>query len=144
MTTIETFSMDGFSTLSRFFSIETLQDAEILDQFLGTGDVSESFLFAGPGTYYILFDNGWDRSGSYRHIIVKKMLDVVRPAVFLAELERLNAIYEHHNEPFALARTLRSKAERDALSPADLALLDRMDTGAVATARENLLSYLES
>ena len=142
---LDAFSIGGFSTLSKFLLIETREQAQALDEFIGCEDISEAFTIAGPGTYYILFDKGWNRAGDYAHTIIKKVPEKPEtPNEFLHTLAQAQKVYDTSQAPFALARDIRTNKDYAALSEQDKQILSGMDTEALMEAQQTINDILET
>ena len=141
---LDEFSLSGFSTLSKFFLIETKEQAQTLDEFIGCEDISEAFTIAGPGTYYILFDKGWNRAGDYAHTIIKKVPEKLEtPNEFLHTLMQAQKVYDKEQAPFALARDVRTNKDCATLSDEDKQTLSGMSTKALMDAQQAIDDILE-
>ena len=143
--TLSDFDFCGYVTLSRFFRIDTVEQASALDGFLQQDElVQESFQVAGPGLYYILVDKGWDRCGDTLAIIVKKVPEArTTPTEFLSHLTALSAHFDSVSEPFALARDIRTQGQYHDLTPEQKAMIANLDYDAYESAKEGLTSLLE-
>ena len=141
--TLSDFDSCGYVTLSRFFHIETVEQASVLDGFLQQEElVQESFQIAGPGLYYILVDRGWDRCGDTLAFIVKKVPETsIAPAEFLNHLTELSAHFDSVGEPLALARSISTHGGD--LTPEQKAMLTNFDYVAYESAKAGLTNLLE-
>lgn len=139
------FEFGGYVTLSRFFHIETVEQASVLDGFLQQEElVQESFQIAGPGLYYILVDRGWDRCGDTLAFIVKKVPETsIAPAEFLNHLTELSAHFDSVGEPLALARSISTQGQYRDLTPEQKAMLTNFDYVAYESAKAGLTNLLE-
>lgn len=137
------FDFCGFNTLSRFFRLDTRADAEALDAFFGCAGVSESFEVAGPGTYYVLVDKGWDRVGDYSSLIIKRVPDAPRRVDdTLAHLACLKEKAETAREPFALLDEMRRTKTYAQCTADELAIMAKMDTDALFAAEAAVTNFM--
>lgn len=137
----------GFFTLSRLFAIASMKQAQRLDKFLDTtSDFQEAFEVAGPGTYYVHVDRGWDRVGGYSNLLIKKIPNTHPATVpeFFRELKRLKAIADYEAEPFAVLRDIGRGAERYAqASDEEKAIASRASAEKYTQTKDDVVAYLE-
>lgn len=142
---INDFSSSGFVNLTRFFLLESAEDAKTLDEFLNfeSGEVEESFMIAGPGTYFVMCDLGWDRLGNRSVVIVEKVDRVLTPTRFLSRLSYLKGEVDRYGEPFSLMRDIHSNEDLAALPPEKREVIERMDLEKYQKARDAAQDFLE-
>ena len=143
--TYKDFESGGYFTLSRTFVIASKKHAQRLDKFLGSSDFQEAFEVAGPGTYYVHVDHGWDRVGDYSNIIIRKIPDTPTTVPeFFRELKRLKAAADYEAEPFAVLSNIGRSAEQYAqASETDKAIASRASAERYMHTRSAVVAYLE-